>query len=158
MARVTFENGFERCDYFLCAGGGLAIRGPEFPGIEVHHRLGAQGLHIEISRKLRGHGFHRLRVRGQNRRRIAWVERLSIRIAFRQRADQGPVGGRGVCGEALRLGKRIERDLGARWRHDRQVVVGAHGECHAPVTGGAVRIELRGARKRARRFIVIERP
>jgi hypothetical protein len=58
----------------------------------------------------------------------------------------------------LRLGERIERDLRARRRHDRQVVVGAYGECHAPVAGGAVRIELRGACKRACRFIVIKRP
>ena len=142
VAGVTAQHAFEPGDDLGGAGHRLARGRPQLPGVDVHLALGAQGLHVEIVGIARGDLAHGRGIGREHRAEVGGVERLGARVARRQRLDQRLLDGRGVRGVLLRLVQGVEGDAGARLDHRRHVVVRSDGERHAPVTGGAGRVEL----------------
>src|SRR5262249_57205196 len=75
-----------------------------------------------------------------------------------ERLEEGTLDG--GCRARVRAcrAQSFEGDAHAHGIDAGEVVVGPHGQRHAPVTGGAVRIELRRLRERAGRLVVVEGP
>ncbi len=158
VAGTTLQHRLEPLLDLQRPGDRLTVGGPQLPGMHVHLALGAQGLHVEIIREALGYAAHGRGVGAEEGVGGGGCRRLRRRIARRERADERPLHGGSRRRVLLCLVQRLPGDACARLRHRRKVVVGSHGERHAPVAGGARRIELGGPGKGAGRLIVIERP
>ena len=158
MLRVLRQHLAQRGEDGRGAEPGLAVGGPQLPGIGVHQPLGEHRLDVHVVREAAGDILHGGDVGGEERGAVRRVERPGAVEAFRQGRDQRLLdrARRGRVG--LRLAERLPAGAGARLRHDRHVVIGPEGQRDAPIAGRALWIELGRFGEGAGRLVMVEGP
>ncbi len=153
MSRIHFHDPLQRRDDLLGAGLRRAIRLPEIPRAQVHHRLGEESADVGVVRMGLPHSPHRVGVRGVEVRAIL---RLRIDVARRQRLDQRALDRACLVDARVRLLQRVPGRGRTIGRHHRVVDVRPVGDGDAPPRHRAIGVELGRGAKRANRLFVIE--